>query len=472
MSNQPNSGPPGVLVSYRRRFKPTATYVLLAVNILVFILMELAGGSMSQDVLLNFGASYGPYIRRGEYWRLVMPMFLHIGILHLLVNMYALYLLGRILEQVYGYGRFTLLYVLCGMGSSLLSMTRSNAIAAGASGAIFGIAGVMLVTGYLHREAVPPRWGRVFGRGMVPLIALNLVLGLSIPHIDNWGHLGGLATGTLLALFIPPPGGEWVPGAIEEAPSQAMVVIPVVVVALAMAATAEHYRTDRAVTRLLAQGSRLRAAGQGDGALERLKQAQRLAPRDERPHEELGALYLQQEQVAEAIKEYEEARRLNPDSPRAQLGLALAYRQKGDLAKAREIFESLLGKNPRSAEGQRVLADLYGEQKHYQEAIEHYQEALRLDADYAPAHNNLAWLYATCDDEQFRDPAKALAHARRAVELSNWKEATFVDTLAEALFVNGNFDEAVKVQTRALKLDPDNPELIEHMARYRKAAGG
>jgi hypothetical protein len=87
------------------------------------------------------------------------------------------------------------------------------------------------------------------------------------------------------------------------------------------------------------------------------------------------------------------------------------------------------------------------------------------------AHNNLAWLFATSEDQQFRNPRGALEHAQRAVALSGWQEAAFIDTLAEAFYVNGNFAEAVKVQTEALKLQPDNREYQEHMARYRKAAG-
>ncbi|MBI1940504.1 MAG: rhomboid family intramembrane serine protease [Acidobacteria bacterium] len=461
---------PELRVPLRRRWE-FATLFILVVNVLIFLLMELAGGSKNPDVLLNFGASYGPYFRRGEYWRAVMPMFLHIGVLHLLVNTYALFLLGRILERVHGYGRFALIYVGCGIGSSLLSMTLSSHVAAGASGAIFGIAGAMVATGFLHRESVSPRWARAFGTGIIPFIVLNLILGYSISGIDNWGHLGGLASGLLLGALVRPPGVDWIPGAVVEEPSQAAAIIPVVVVALAMGATADHYRMSREVARLLEESTRLRAAGHDDRALERIQDAMRVLPHDERPHEQLGQYYLEQERADDAIREYEEAARLSPASPRAQLGLALAYRQKGDLAKSRQIFESLVGKSPRTAEGWRVLADLYAEQKLYAEAIEHYQQALRKDPNDAITHNNLAWLLATSEDLKFRDPPKALEHARRAVELSGGKEAAFVDTLAEAHFVNGNFAEAVRVQTRALELDPDNPELREHMERYRKAAG-
>jgi rhomboid protease GluP len=454
----------------RRRWA-VATYTLLGLNVLLYLLMELAGGSKNPDVLLNFGASYEPYFRRGEYWRTVMPMFLHIGFWHLLINGYALYLLGKILERVHGYGRFSVIYVGCGIGSSLLSMTMSANVAAGASGAIFGIAGAMVATAFLHRELVSRRWARAFGIGIIPFIILNLILGYTIPGIDNWGHLGGLGTGLVLGALIPPPTVDWFPGAVLERPSQAMAIVPVLIVALAMGATVDHYRTSTQVARLLQESTRLRAAGKDQLALERIREAMRVQPNDERPHELMGQYYLEQNRADDAVREYEEAIRLSPGSPRAQLGLALAYRRNGDLAKSRQTFKKLLGENPDTAEGQRLLADLYAEQKVYADAIEHYQKALQMSPNDAAAHNNLAWLLATSEDPKFRDPAKALEHARRAVDLSGGKEASFVDTLAEAHYVNGNFQEAVKVQTRALELDPKNSEYQEHMARYRKAAG-
>jgi rhomboid protease GluP len=454
-----------------RRYWPVATLAILALNVLIFVLETLAGGSKNPGVLLDFGASYGPYLRRGEYWRLVMPMFLHIGWLHLLVNGYALYILGPILERVYGYGRYAAIYVATGIGSALLSMTVSKNIAAGASGAIFGVAGAMLVTGYLHRDVIPPRWGRAFGRGMVPFIVLNLAFGFSLRGIDNWGHLGGLASGVLLALVIPPPGHDLLPGEIAEPPSQAIVALPLVVVLFAMGATLDHYRTSQAVSRLLAEGARFEAAQQFDRALQSFQEAARRAPRDERPHVQLGAFYLAQRKHDQAIQEFEEAVRLSPGDPQARLGLGMAYRLKGDLTKAQQIFEAVLGQNPQTAEGQRLLADLYAEQKLYGDAIAHYKEALRLEPNMAEAHNNLAWLYATSEDLKFRDPRAALGNAQRAVELTQWKEAEFIDTLAEAHFANGSYQEAVNTQNKALALDPDNRELQEHMSRYRKAAG-
>ena len=459
-------------ISVPRRYWPVVTLVILGVNVIVFLIMTFAGGSTNTDVLLDFGASFSPYFRRGEYWRAVMPMFLHIGWLHLIVNSYALFLLGPILERVYGYGRFALLYVAAGVGSSALSMSLSRNVAAGASGAIFGIAGAMLVAGYLHRDVIPPRWGRALGRGILPFIALNLIFGFSVRGIDNWGHLGGLLSGMVLAALIPPPEHDLAPQFGEARPSQAVVALPVIVVALAMASTAQHYASSRDATRLLREGVRLRLAHQDAKALERFRAAAQRSPRDERPHVMMGSLYLAQQQFDKAIQEYSEAVRLSPGAPEAELALGMAYRMKGDLTKAQQAFESALGENPTTAEGQRLLADLYAEQKLYSEAVQHYKQALQIEPQSAESHNNLAWLYATCEDPKWRDPGAALEHARQAVELTQWKEAGFIDTLAEANYASGSYQEAVRIQLRALQLDPQDPELQEHMARYRKAAGG
>jgi membrane associated rhomboid family serine protease/Tfp pilus assembly protein PilF len=461
-----------------RRFWPVATYILLALNFIVFGLEIYAGGFDNTAVLLNFGASFGPYLRRGEYWRLVMPIFLHGGWLHILGNSYALYILGPVLERVYGYGRYATLYVAAGMGGAFLSMAASKSISVGASGAIFGIAGAMLVTGYAHHTAVPPRWGRAFGRGMIPFIALNLVIGFSVHGIDNWGHLGGLAIGALLALIIPPPRRDFLYDEVGAPPSQSIVALPLLVVILAFAATATHYRTRKTMDDLLAEGERFESAHQYDREFQSLQQAQRLAPQEQSPHEGLGNYYLSQKQYEQAIREFQEAIRLSGGDDHARLELGLAYQLDGEPQKAQQIFEDVLGKTPQTREGrellaanQTMLADLYAKRNLYGEAIGKYQEALRLQPDLAVAHNNLAWLYATCADPMFRNPKAALEHAGTAVKLTEWKDGNTVDTLAECYFANGDFREAVEVEKKALAIEPDNQELQQHMLRYRQAAG-
>jgi membrane associated rhomboid family serine protease/Tfp pilus assembly protein PilF len=455
-----------------RRYRPVATYVLLTINIMIFLLMTLHGGSKNPDVLLEFGASYGPYLRQGEYWRLVMPMFLHIGWLHLALNMYALWLLGSLLEPLYGYGRFSVIYVGAGVGGSFLSMMASPHVAAGASGAIFGIAGAMMVTGFLHHWSVPRRWRRAFGAGIIFVIVSNLVLGWLIPNIDNWAHLGGLFAGSLLAGIIPPPRVPSPPKEYSKDPWQAVVVIPAGLVIWGMLSTAHHYQLTQRVTQLLNDASHLRQTNQDGLALRRLKQAEQIAPYDEGAHESMGNYYFDHQQYSDAIREYEEALRLDPNSPMVMVRLAVADLRTGRPAKAQKLLAEADQKVPRDANAQMILADLCNTLKLYDEAAKHYEEALEIQPKLAVAHNNLAWLFATCDDPKLRNPTAALNHALIAVKLTNGKEPNFLDTLAEALYVNGKFKEAVDVQKKALELSPNNPEFQQHMQRYQKAASG
>ncbi len=477
---------------------PIATLTIVAVTVAVMVLQVLAGGSKNPDFLMDFGASYRPYFQHGQYWRAVMPMFLHIGWWHLVLNMVPLLLLGPVLEQIYGYGRYAAIYVGAGISGSLLSMYHAHSVpAVGASGAVFGVVMATLTAGYVHRDALPHPLARVFYRGrfaavLAVFIVVELVSGYLSKNIDNWGHLGGLAGGALFAFLIPPPKlveatdgvhhaslarnpaallmSPSAPRSVNDWRSQAIVLVPLAVVGLSMAAAAGHYRVAHLMSRALEEGVRLEAAHQEGAAFDQFKRAAQLDPRDERPHVALGQLYLQHHQTSDAIDEFTQALRLDPDSVDAQIGLAGAYQDGGDLAAAQKIWDALAKKNPRSIEAQEAIAELLAGQKLYQQAIAQYQKVLRLSPNLALAHNNLGWLYATADDPKFRDPAAALEHARKAVLLSGGRQPDYLDTLAEALYVNGKYAEAVKVETQTLELAPGNKDFEEHLERYRQAS--
>jgi membrane associated rhomboid family serine protease/Tfp pilus assembly protein PilF len=464
--------------SRRRSNLPFATLVMIALCVAVFILQTLAGGSQNPDVLLDFGASYRPYFVQGQYWRVVMPMFLHIGWWHLAMNMYVLYMLGPLLEKIYGYGRYAFIYVAAGVSSSLLTMFHDHNVAAGASGAIMGVAGALASASYFHRDRLPYPLARVFHRTRFTLtvlvfVALTLISGYLIPNIDNWGHIGGLVSGAILGALIPPPilSLNAALGSHHDAePSQAIVWVPLTVVALAMAVAARHYRVAHEVTKLLEEAGRFQASHQPAAAFERYKRAERLDPQDERAPQELGALDLEAHHPGDAVNEFKRALRISPDSIQAQAGLAQAYDESGDRAQAQETYETLLRQHPRDPAAHEVAAQFFTTHNLYQFAIEQYREVLQLRPNDALAHNNLAWIYATADDPKFRNPKAALEHATRAVNLTAGREPDLIDTLAEALYVSGKFSEAVRVEGKALQLDPNKKDFQEHMMRYRKAA--
>ena len=176
------------------------TWGILGINLLLFLLMR---GSTDSSVLLQFGAKYGPAIFAGEYWRLFSAMFLHIGLMHLAFNSYALYALGQEVERFFGRGRFLTLYLLCGLLSVAVSYMASSTLAAGASGAIFGLVGA-LGAFFLHEKDVFGEIGRRRLNNLISVVLVNLVIGFTVPGIDNWAHLGGLAAGLLLGWILSP----------------------------------------------------------------------------------------------------------------------------------------------------------------------------------------------------------------------------------------------------------------------------
>ena len=197
----------------------TFTFVFLAANIFVFLLMHFAGGTESFEVLRAYGAKYNSLIDAGEWWRFVTPVFIHIGWLHLLVNMYSLFMLGPYVERLYGSARFVFFWIVTGVAGVAASYFASSVggqpgffgrflfrggdgPSAGASGALFGLVGVLFVFGIKFRHELPEGFKRAFGFGMLPTILINLAIGYTIPFIDNAAHLGGFAAGAVLALFV------------------------------------------------------------------------------------------------------------------------------------------------------------------------------------------------------------------------------------------------------------------------------
>lgn len=179
------------------------TPLLIIACIIVFISMYIIGaGSEDANTLIMFGANVKYLVQNGEIWRLFTSMFLHVGILHLIVNMYALNVIGRELEGIMGKLKFTLIYLGSGIVGSLFSVVLNDSISAGASGAIFGLMGSLLYFGYHYRLYL----GSVLKTQIIPVIVLNLLIGFLSTGIDNFAHIGGLIGGYLLTMALGIPG--------------------------------------------------------------------------------------------------------------------------------------------------------------------------------------------------------------------------------------------------------------------------
>lgn len=181
--------------------KPFFTYILLTINIFMFFILELTGGSMDIEQLIKFGAKYNPAILDGEWWRIISSMFLHIGALHLFMNMLAIYYLGIAVERIYGSFRFLIIYFLSGIGGGLASFAFTINVSAGASGALFGLFGALLYFGLNYKKL----FLQTMGKGLLFIIGLNIVFGFIVPQIDMGAHLGGLITGFLASGIVHLP---------------------------------------------------------------------------------------------------------------------------------------------------------------------------------------------------------------------------------------------------------------------------
>jgi rhomboid protease GluP len=174
---------------------PVITYLLIGINVIMWLLEMFLGGSENIQVLIRMGAKENSLIAAGQYWRLLTPVFLHAGVDHLLFNSFGLLMWGRYIEALFGKGKYLFIYLVSGLVGSLASYLFSPAVSVGASGAIFGLFGTLLY----FRKSRRRLFHQIFGVQVIVIIVLNLFNGFTRPGIDNWGHIGGLIGGYLAA---------------------------------------------------------------------------------------------------------------------------------------------------------------------------------------------------------------------------------------------------------------------------------
>ena len=195
----------------RRRATSEATWALLGLNIAVYLWMVLHGVSATSptpDDLVRFGANATDFTLAGQWYRLVTATFVHVGIIHLATNMWCLYNLGLLGEPLLGRWGLVATYVLTGVAGNLLSLLvnvvrRDLSVGAGASGAVFGIAGILIVLLSNKKLPIPASELQRLRRSVIQFAGLNLVIGLgtafsSVIHIDNMAHIGGFLSGLAL----------------------------------------------------------------------------------------------------------------------------------------------------------------------------------------------------------------------------------------------------------------------------------
>jgi rhomboid protease GluP len=326
----------------------TATNGLVAINVAVYLAMVASGvdwlAPTSSD-LLRWGAD-GPNTLAGQYWRMITSGFLHIGIVHLLLNMWCLWYLGRLLERLLGPLTTVIVYVVTGVGASLLSLSwNPMSVSAGASGAIFGIAGVLIPVLYYGKLNLPPENVRRVLGYVVRFSLLNLLYGLR-GHINNMAHLGGLVAGLAVGLFL----ARSFSLNEEERGTQRRNVIMVATVVVALlvipVVKAKSYVVE------LGKGEASLEKEDYNSAIEHLKKYTAAQPNDAYGKALLGSALQGAKRYQEAAQEYEQGLALDPDYPNVQINLAQIYVHLNQPQKAVKLYQA-------GIQGSRPDADNY-----------------------------------------------------------------------------------------------------------------
>ena len=392
------------------------TFVLIAINVLVFVAMAAGGASpmepTTQD-LLNWGASFGPLELSTQWWRLFTAMFVHIGLIHILLNMYCLWSLGPLAERLFGPWKFLSLYLLSGLGGNVASVAlHPTIVAAGASGAIFGVAGALLPVLQLRNiPAIVNLRGRGGRLGIGGFIAYNLIYGFANTGIDNAAHLGGLAVGFVIGYAAPVAGSHTG----REAVLRTQGVL--LATALLLAAAFLGVRRWRHSYGALETSRRAFLTGDYAGGIAQLRRVLQDDPDNSQAHLLLGAAYVDLDSVPAAIKE----------------------------------FELVLRKDSTNAFVLQNLGAAYWKLKQWPQAASAYARATRVDSMDAAAWENLGSVYLNNDSPA--DAVAALEHARRLQP----DTARTNYNLGIAYLRTAKYADALASFQRALRLKPGDP---------------
>jgi membrane associated rhomboid family serine protease len=245
------------------------TIALIAASALVFAAMVLSGVSALEPTpqqAISFGADFGPLTFNGQWWRLVTSMFVHFGVLHIALNMWCLWNLGRAAEKLLGRFSYLLAYFVAGIFGSIASVYwHPQAAGAGASGAIFGLAGVLVSFVYLKKTPAHIQINRKMLGSLGTFVVYNLIFGAAIPGISNAAHIGGLVMGLAIGALLPNASAP-------ESSRRARLSLVTVFSIIVLCASAYGAKQLRAGVSALASIEPLVKAGKADEARARLQQ--------------------------------------------------------------------------------------------------------------------------------------------------------------------------------------------------------
>lgn len=451
------------------------TLGFFVLHVVLFLMMAAQGSAddgmplllgFSYDTMRDFGAQINPLIWKGEVSRLFTAGLLHGGVLHLVLNNLVLFNLGSILEQMLGSFRFFVLYVLAllvGNIATLLYMPP-YAVSVGASGAIMGLAGALSVFLLLDRDG---RFLRTTARSrnfFLFLVALNLIVGELISIINNAAHIGGFVSGVVFGIFF------WgrIPGTRFSRSFGSFLMFCL----LGFLFWGLRFGLAPQDSHAWFLHQALEATQHGDAQnTERALLKALEKKRDTSTLEKLGTLYQYTEQWDKSLAVYRELYTKSPQNVLYSIHLIEAMTKTGRHASAKILFAPLRERLERLDGSEVALAMLFLAHHNERDALLLLGRLLEKEPRNAVYHNAMAWTLLTAHDRRFRNPTLALQHAQIAVQETQSRLGTFLDTLATAAFQLQQPQKAIDLIHQAMRCydtkDP-NALLMIHLHRQKQ----
>jgi membrane associated rhomboid family serine protease/Flp pilus assembly protein TadD len=348
---------------------------LIGLNVLVFAIMVLRGVSPfnpTPEQAIAFGADVGSLTLNGQWFRLVTSMFVHFGIVHIGLNMWCLWNLGRAAEQLMGRASYLLAYFVSGIFASIVSVYwHPMAAGAGASGAIFGMAGVLVSYVYLKKTPAHLQINSRMLGSLGTFIAYNLAFG-ALPGISNAAHIGGLVMGLAVGTVLPSAGAS------EDARRTRLSLVSVFAAIALVGSAMAAKRLTKGVSEL-ASAEQLLGERKTDEALAQLQQLTASEPEFAPGQELLAKVYLSKGQYPQAIAALQKAYAADPKNVMYQKELGTVLLQLGMLDEATAFFQHLKEQNPKEALAHFGLGHAFLAKREYDSAIPEFRQALALD---------------------------------------------------------------------------------------------
>ena len=418
------------------------TQVLLVINLVVFGAMALEGIAMDPNSrqLIEWAANFGPYTLGGQPWRLLTCIFLHIGLLHILLNMWFLWNLGEWCESLFGHWTFAAVYLISGIGASVASVWwRPVGVSAGASGAIFGIVGALVASHYLGEFSAPLFAVRARLRNMLFFAGYGLIMGTFSGRTDNAAHFGGLVTGLVFGALI---------ARVSPEPNPLRRLSIIFFVGLIVVGAAAGFYRSRSYLIHVQRGAELIEDNKMDKAIAELQTAVRQRPGYAPAHFALAHAYFDQKQYPLAEAELKQVLALAPAQTGARYELGMVYFNQHRITEAKEIFSKLVQSDPNDGYAHLGLGMTLATEQNHQAAVAEFKLAAELEPDLDSVFYRLGVSEAS---QKNYDAAIDAFHSQQQ------KQGDDVDTelaLAEVYAAKGMQHEADEARQKVETLKP------------------